>query len=292
VGGGESGLIVQDASIRRMTYAPGAPYIFQIERVAQDKGIFAPLSLVRAGDRLFLCGNDGFAVVPPGGYPQPIGKERVDRTFFADVDTGNLQLMVGAYDPRATRVYWTYKSLAGAAGQFDKILVYDFALDRWSLVIQSGEYIATLAKPGLTLENLDSISSSIDTLSFSLDDVSSNALSQLSIVDTNHKVGFLTSSTLEATLDTEELEQPDTRRVRVKGIRPITDAATCYGSIGARENAQSSVSYSTEQAINSKGLCIANVSTRMARGRLRIPAGTTWTFASGMEPFFSLEGKR
>jgi hypothetical protein len=292
VAGGESGLIMQDGSFRRMIYAPGAPYVFQIERVAQDKGIFAPLSLVRAGDRVFFCGNDGFQVIAPGGYPQPIGKERVDRTFLVDVDTGNLQLMLGAYDPRATRVYWPYKSLAGATGLFDKILVYDFALDRWALVVQSGEYMATLGKPGLTLENLDSISSSIDAMSFSLDDVSSNALAQLSIVDSSHKVGFFTGTALEATLDSSEKEMTDTRRVRVKGFRPITDAGTCYGSVGARENTQGTPSYSNEQNVNSKGLCIANVSTRMARGRIRIPAGTTWSFASGVEPFFAPEGRR
>src|SRR5262249_31905057 len=63
IGGGETGLITQDGSLRRMIFAPGAPYVFQIERVAQDKGIFAPLSLVRAGDRLFFCGNDGFYMI-------------------------------------------------------------------------------------------------------------------------------------------------------------------------------------------------------------------------------------
>ena len=36
----------------------------------------------------------------------------------------------------------------------------------------------------------------------------------------------------------------------------------------------------------------ANVSTRLARGRLRIPAGKAWTFAIGIEPEFMPEGKR
>jgi hypothetical protein len=178
VGGGETGLITQDSSLRRMIYAPGAPYVFQIDRVAQDKGIFAPLSLVRAGDRLFFAGNDGFYMILPGGYPTAIGKERFDRTFFADVDTGQLQLIIGASDPRAPRVYWAYKSQSGAAGLFDKILCYDYVLERASLISQSGEYLATLARPGLTLEGLDSISSSIDALTFSLDDVATSALSR------------------------------------------------------------------------------------------------------------------
>jgi hypothetical protein len=295
VGGGETGLITQDSSLRRMVYAPGAPYVFQIDRVAQDKGIFAPLSLVRAGDRLFFAGNDGFYMILPGGYPTAIGKERFDRTFFADVDTGQLQLIIGASDPRAPRVYWAYKSQSGAAGLFDKILCYDYVLERASLIVQSGEYLATLARPGLTLEGLDSISGSIDALTFSLDDVATSALSQLSIFDSSHKLGFFGGpiaggSNLEATLDTAE--QTLDRRMRVKGFRPITDAATCYGSVGARENLQSTVSYSTEQAVNGKGLCPANVSTRLARGRLRIPAGTSWTYASGVEPAVAQEGRR
>ena len=75
------------------------------------------------------------------------------------MDTGNLQLMIGAYDPKASRIYWAYKSLAGIAGLFDKMLVYDFALDRWTLVTGiMGEYHREPGRPGLTLESLDAIS--------------------------------------------------------------------------------------------------------------------------------------
>ena len=170
---------------------------------------------------------------------------------------------------------------------FDKILVYDYGIERAALIVQSGEYLATLARPGLTLEGLDAISPSIDALTFSLE--------QLSIVDSSHKLGFFGGPlaggpALEATLDTAE--QTLDRRMRVKGFRPMTDAPTCYGSIGARENLQSGVTYSSEQVVNGKGLCPANVSARLARGRLRIPAGTAWTFASGVEPMMAQEGVR
>src|SRR5438067_1284325 len=39
VSGGEYGLIFQDSTIRRLTYAPGAPYTFQIDRIAVDLGL-------------------------------------------------------------------------------------------------------------------------------------------------------------------------------------------------------------------------------------------------------------
>jgi hypothetical protein len=385
VAGGEYGVVFQDAAVRRMTYAPGSPVIFQIDRLSEEKGLFAPLSIVRAaGSRVFYIGSDGFQMIVPGGAPQAIGKERVDRSFFADVDTANLQLCIGVSDPRAPRVYWAYKSIGGASGLFDKMLGYDYALDRFFPVTISGEYVATLAKPGLTLESLDAlapgiitvsnaanngagkvrltissltagsgpgstnlglensvtvygivgtseangtwpflivdathidlptvnfvnayvaggkIGGSLDQLPFSLDDVSSAALSQLSAMNSAHTLGFFTGAALEATLDTPEQAIPAgagagggaVRRTRVQGFRPVTDAANCFGSIGARENLQGAVSYSPEQPVNGKGFCPANVSTRLARARLRIPAGASWSFAGGVEPLFAGEGTR
>src|SRR5262249_3350635 len=237
VAGGEYGVIFQDAAVRRMIYAPGSPVIFQMERLSEEKGIFAPLSIVHsAGGRVFYIGTDGFQVILPGGVPQAIGKERIDRTFFADVDTANLQLCIGASDPKAPRVYWAYKSISGSGAQggsgsvqggfaspagidpsdnppagqtqssglFDKIIGYDYALDRFFPVVMSGEYLSTLAKPGITLEALDAISASIDALAFSLDGLSTAALSDLSAVNSAHALGFFTGAALEATLDTPE----------------------------------------------------------------------------------------
>jgi hypothetical protein len=292
VAGGEYGLITQDAALRRMIFAPGSPVIFQIERVSEEKGILAPLSLTRSGDRVFFIGSDGFKMVAPGSYPVPVGKERIDRFFAGDVDTANLQLCIGASDPKQSRVYVAYKSLAGQAGLFDKILCYDWALDKFSLIVASGEYLTSLARPGLTLQNLDTISGSLDALSFSLDDVSTAALSQLSCVDSAHRVGFFSGGNLEATLDTPDQALGDSARVRVRGIRPVTDAPVCYGSVSARANLQSAPFYSAEVAIDGRGTITANVATRSARARLRIPAGTTWSYAQGFEPDFIAEGTR
>ncbi len=104
VAGGESGIIFQDQAIRRMSYVPGSPIIFQIDRITQDKGLYAPYSIIRAGERIFFYAGQGFHTLEPGGVPEQIGREKVDRTFLADLDKGNLQLFMGAADPRSTRV--------------------------------------------------------------------------------------------------------------------------------------------------------------------------------------------
>ena len=120
VAGGEAGIIFQDQAIRRMSYVPGSPIIFQIDRITQDKGLYAPYSIIRAGERIFFYAGQGFHKIEPGGVPEQIGREKVDRTFLADLDKGNLQLFMGAADPRSTRVYWAYKSVSGTVGTYDK----------------------------------------------------------------------------------------------------------------------------------------------------------------------------
>ena len=147
----------------------------------------------------------------------------------------------------------------------------------------SGEYLTTLARPGPTLESLDAISGSLDALTFSLDDVSTASLSQLSAVNSAHRLGFFTGANLEATMVTAE-KGGDGKRIFVRGFRPITDAASVYGSVSKRETAQATASYSDETPVNAIGMCPQRVSTRYARGRIRIPAGTSWSYALGIEP--------
>jgi hypothetical protein len=154
--GGEYGVIFQATVIRQMTYAPGSSYIFQITRICEDQGLLAPFALVKAASKIAFLSGQGFQLLTPGALPTPIGKERVDRSFFADWDASNPQLTIAANDPNATRVYFGYKSTGGASGLIDTVLIYDYVLDRWApLHGLSQQYLATGAKSGLTLEGLD-----------------------------------------------------------------------------------------------------------------------------------------
>jgi hypothetical protein len=292
VAGGEFGTIFQDSAIRRLTYSPGSPYVFGITRIAQDDGLMAPYSLISASDRILWLSPQGFKMLTPGGYPTPIGREKVDRTFFASWDSNNPQLMIGSADPRIGRAYWAYKSNNGASGLFDRILVYDWALDRWSSIQMSGEYLSSLAQPGLTLEQIDTVyGSNIDTINLSsFDAVSNAAYSQVSGVNAAHQLGFLTGGALEATMDTPE-QGGDGRRIRVRGFRPVSDAPVVFGSISTRDTAHATPSYGAEVAVNAIGVCPFNAETRYARGRIRIPAGTSWNFAAGVEPDVVPSGK-
>jgi hypothetical protein len=284
VAGGENGVIFQDQAIRRMTYVPGSPLIFQIDRIAQDKGLFAPYSIIRAGETVYFYATQGFHKIDPGGVPVQIGRERVDRTFITDLDRGNLQLFQGAQDPRTTFVYWAYKSGAGATGLFDKVLGYDPALDRFFPLAISGECLLGISQTGLTLESLDAISASIDAMTLTLDAYATAVQPEIGLFNSSHMLGFLRGANLEATLETSE-QGTDGRRVYINGWRPVTDAPTIYGSVKYRDTQQASPATSAEMNINSRtGRIDIRRDARYVRMAHRIPAGTDWTFIAGVEP--------
>jgi hypothetical protein len=282
---------MQDTAIRRMTFSPGSPYIFGIERISSDDGLLAPYSLVNAGDRIFFISPQGFKMLVPGSYPQPIAKERFDRTFLADLDQTQLQMVIGATDPRRKCVYWAYKSVNGIAGQFDRIVVYDWALQNGSILNQRGEYIATLSQAGIGLDDVPfPFGGNIDAQSIgSWDNISVATYSQLGGAALDHTLGFFQGANLEATIDTAE-QSGDGKRFRLRGMRPITDAPTVFCSTLARNTLQGAATQSVESKTNIAGKCPQNVSTRFARARVRIPAGTVWSFATGVEPDLIAEG--
>jgi len=363
-GGDAYGSIFQNESIRSLTYAPGSPTVFQIARISTQDTLFAEYSIINSGDKTFFLSASGFKMIQSGGKPEPIGKSRVDAFFFRDVDRGNLQLVIGATDPTQTRVYWGYKSGQGLAGLIDRILVYDYALPngRWSLITGiSCEYLGALAKPGLTLEQLDAIAptplqvlgaanngaglvrltlnavanadfaiagqnfivvqginpaymngtwqvniidathidligsvfgaayvaggaigGSLDALPFSLDSVAKAAVAALSAVSADHKLTFFNGANLEATIVTQEVEfEGDT--AFIDGLRPLTDAADCFVTIGTRFGPQEAVTWLDEEMIDDTGFAGNLAEARYLRGKLRIPAGTTWTYARGIQ---------
>jgi hypothetical protein len=283
--GGEYGVVFQDQAIRRMSYVAGSPFIFQIDRITKDKGLYAPYSIICAGEKIFFYAGQGFHKIEPGGVPEPIGRERVDRTFGLDLDKGNLQLFIGAADPRSTRVYWAYKSAAGAIGTaYDKVIGYDFVLDKFFPVSMTGEFLLGVSQSGITLEALDDISPSVDAMSLSLDAYATAVQPELAQFSSSHVLGFFRGDNLEATIESSE-QGTDDARLSIRGFRPVTDAATLYGSLSYRDTLSSNSTAGTEVLVNSRtGRCDMMRDARYSRFKSRIPASTSWTYFAGVVP--------
>jgi hypothetical protein len=291
VAGGEyDGLVFQENVIRRLVYV-GGTLVFEISRIVNDRGLVAPYSLVRAAGRTFFLSAAGFEEIISGGVPNPIGKERFDRTFQAEWDSSAKQLMIGVADPRSTRIFWFYKSLLGTTGLFDKGIVWDYAIGRGARIEGiTGEFVAPIAQPGVTLEGLDSISSSIDALSVSLDDISISSGTYLAFANSSHVLSFMSANVLEAVIETADIVNE--KRVFVRGARPITDADGVLGSVYYRQKSSDTPAATGEMAMNDVGFTPHRIDTRHARFRNRIPASENWSFSIGVEPDMVPTGRR
>lgn len=288
-GGTQSGIIFQDQMIRSMAYMPGSPIVFQIDKISDKMGLFAPYSIIRSGSNIFFYAGQGFHKIAPGSEPQPIGREKVDRTFIDDLDIGEMQFFMGAADPRSTRVYWAYKSVSGASGGYDKLLGYDVLLDRFFPVMMSGQFIFGVCPGGITLEALDDIAPivngtpSLDAMTLSLDDYPTAVQPRLGQFDATATLGFITGTALEATIQTGE-QGDDFNRLTIRGFRPITDAQQVFGSLFYRDTQQAAPIQSREVGLSRIGRCDMMRDARYSRFQVRIPAGTNWNFAAGVVP--------
>jgi hypothetical protein len=360
-GGEHSAILLQDYAMRRMTYQPGSPVIFSFDRISEDIGIIAPYSVVKAGQRIFFISNAGFQQSIDGNVPVPIGKERVDQTFISEWDGDAPQLTFGFPDPRGTRIFFAYKTEDGEAGLFNKILCYDWLLDRWSPITGiSGEFVTALAQVGQTLEGLDDLegatftadttngdatltnvndftdlyvgmtivgtgipanttilsltpgsneiemsqnasatnttvtiiaSGSIDSLETSLDAFAVAFGREVSVFNSSHVMGFMHGDNLEAILETAEQGEA-TKQTYIDGCHPITDAASVYGQVSAKQRIGDTRVWNTEAAMGSTGFLPGRLETRWYRFRNRIPAGEDWTFTAGVEPVARITGNR
>lgn len=285
VAGGEFGYIFQDRAIRRMTYAPGSPIIFSIDRITEDVGLHVPGSLIRAGNNIFFLSASGFYKIDPAGGLVPIGREKFDRFFFDDWDDSRPNLLVGANDPNSTRVAWCYRSVDSTADEnlFDRILVYDYLLDRPSLVTGiQGQFICSMAQPGMTLEGLDSLGLGLEDLPQSLDDYIAQFGVRLSIFNSTGKLAFLTGNNLRARLETAEMG--GVRRTFVRGFAPITDSESVEGHVKTRRRLGADESISSTGLMNLNGFVPLRKDARFWRLQATVPAGETWSFISAVEP--------
>ena len=164
------GLILQEETARRMTYQPGSALVHRIDKLQSVPGVISPYSVVSTLGGAYYFSPHGFVRVTADGAITNIGEEKVDRTILGQVqqsapsevldlayDEGTFDNMIGAVDPRTNLILWVYKKSGSSNSYFDQGLLYSTSLDRWAPIDIECQYLASVARPGLTLEALDEL---------------------------------------------------------------------------------------------------------------------------------------
>lgn len=281
---GEFGFIFQERSIRRMIANPG-PEIFDISVISSDRGILMPYSMVEAHSSVFFLSSDGFWRIDANGGFTPIGFGQVNEYIIKNADLTNPRFVIGGADPKFQRVFWAFRSISTLDPNIlDRILIYDWVLNRWSLAAVSVEFVGQNIPLAITLDGLDaSYPGGIDSIPVSLDSFDSSRQARLAGFTTNHKLGFFEGVALEAIVETPDISG-GRKRTKTQYAAPMTDADSCMVSTGHRELMNETMVYSQERAPSARtGYASVRGSGRYVSHKVRIPANQDWTFIKSID---------
>jgi len=292
--GGQYGLVFQEREVKRMSYVGPDP-IFRLDTISNELGTPASFSVAPWRNMAFFLSNDGFHVVVDGSQVVPIGDRKVNSYFWADVDPSYLYRITAAVDPINKLVFWSYAGTGNTSGTPNKLLCYSITEEEFSRGEQAMEMLHVAAtQSGFTLDSLDSVSSSIDALLFSLDSRlwSGSGRILLSGFSTAHKIGFFDGTNMAATVDTTESALVRGRRARLKSLRPIAEGGTPSVRLGYRDNLQTAVQFTGAVSVDATGKADVQADSRYFRARLEFSEGDTWSNVQGIDDLDVIAGGR
>jgi hypothetical protein len=291
--GGTVGYVFQQSAIRRMLPKPGSMELYQFDVIEPDRGLVAPRSLVQIGRRIFYLSQDGFWMFTGEGS-QPIGVERVDRTFYSRLDTSRIDKVIGAADPVNQIVVWIYPSRSSPNGQPDQALIYHWSIDKWTEAAISGELIIPLATESITLDSMPSYGyTNLDTLPFSLDASFWRGGSVLlALFGSDHKAQVASGLSLAATIETGEFNLAKTGRTLITAAAPLVESTAAQIAVSNRERLGDAAEWGVPAGVEVTGDCSLMESGRYQRLRMTIEAGVPWDHANGIELTAAPDGSR
>lgn len=279
--GGEYGVILSDRSTWRMTWQ-GAPSWFAIEEVLPGVGAIAPGAAAQFGDSVFFLSDSGFVRILNGREAAFIGTGRVDRFVLDDLDTANLHRISAVVDPNSTRVVWAYPGAGATAGRPNKLVIYDWSLNKWSYACVDVELLWAATGGSTTLEQLDSVSASIDDLSPSLDSpVWVGDSIAIAAFGSQYRSGFFSGPAMTGLVETKEIEPNPGHRTTLLAFRALADSASVSARVGTRSSMGSAVTWASAQAPRPGGRIPVRATGRFHR--FEVSLSGDWSDVVGVE---------
>lgn len=281
--GGEFGIVFLERGIHRMTYV-GTPFIFQFDNISRGKGCMVAGSIVQYQGLSFFLSDDGFYVCD-GQQVAPIGAEKVDRWFLKDASEADFGSMSAAVDPVRRLVIWNYKSVDGSR----KLICYNVSTKKWTYADTTADSISDASTASVTLEQLDSISASIDALSTSLDSILFVGGKYFLGGTGGAKVVTFTGQNMNARIQTGDIEVGGQSIVTL--ARPQVDGGSATVAVASRRLLNENVTFGTASAASADNRVSLRGSGKYHRIEVN-PTGANWKNAVAVDVDITPQGVR
>ena len=272
--GGEFGLVFLERAISRMTYV-GTPFIFQFDNISRNKGCMVAGSIAQYQGITFFLSDDGFYMCD-GQTIQPIGSEKVDRFFINDASESDYGSMSAAVDPIHKLVIWNYVDTSGNR----KLIIYNFATKKWTYADAGTDYLSEASTASVTLEQLDSISGSIDALTTSLDSRLYVGGKYFLGGTLGAKVYTYTGANLVGSIVTGDIDLGGPSVVTL--ARPLVDNGSATIAVASRTLLSQDVTFGAAVAADSENRVSLRSAGRYHRIQL-VPTGADWKNAVAID---------
>jgi len=290
---GEIGYVFRQNQIIRMDYV-GGNVVFRLSVISPNRGAMYGRTVCQDNRQIFFYADDGFYQIN-GDQILPIGVEKVNRYFDLNLNKGFSDRICAAVDPFNQLAMWLFPSTSNTAnttGICDKLIIYNYATQKWSLAEASASTIFSQFVGAYTVELMDIISENLEKISAALDtDYWSGGQMFLGAIDSDYKAAIFSGTSNECEIETSELELFPGLRSNVMGVRPIVDADATL-TVKTRERLTDSESASSSTSMRDSGINPVRKSGRYVRVNVKVPSGTIFTHAQGVDFVASKGGAR
>jgi hypothetical protein len=176
---------------------------------------------------------------------------------------------------------WSYTSTQSPTGQPDKIIMYNYVLNKWSLAEIEADLLAPLFSSGYTVEGLDNLSATVDGLSIQLDSRFFKGGQYFFGGAYGDKIYTFSGAPLIGTIETGEAPLSMGKHSIVTRAYPYYEDGDVTISIGTRDTQSAIHSYGSAIAPNNDGFAPLRSQGRYHRAKLILSNG--WSKVVGID---------
>lgn len=291
--GGRYPMVFQQRGISLVQYV-GPPTVWQVSIVSEDRGCTAPFSVATIGSQTYFLSQDGFWMTN-GSEFVPVGSQKVNKWFFNEVDQGALNETQAAVDWANRAIIWAFKSVGSTVK--DRLLVYSWEQGRFSTATVTADWLVGSRVDATTLEDLDLLFATLEDVDPPLD-------SEVWLAGDRVLGAFISSGGLATyqTFNGEAMQadwelgafQPSPgQRAFVSEAQAVVEADDWNMQISAvaadNQRMETATAYNSPGANGAVPLRADGKEMRLAA---RLPAGSEWRRAQGVQLTFRGSGRR
>lgn len=286
---GSNARLFQRKARRQLVFSPGSNPVFQQidmdapSEGAATRGVIAPHAIVPIGSSSYIVLNEtGWYL---GDEFTPIGAERIDVTFLADVDRSKLAYVQAAADPFKKILWIRYQDGSGTY----KMKGYNWQLDRWTHSDIPAQLLVSSATPGVVL---DSLTSTLDSYTEPLDSSFwQGGQVTFGCFRSDNKLYLFAGAKAAATIETSTIELSPDSTSEVTGAMLKANISTYTMQLGSSMLPDEALTWSSAQMRSSRtGMTPFRSDAKYHRFRINISAGGSGTHVHAIAPIYQPSG--